>query len=123
MLIASSYDELKNAQLAIEKLNATKPSIHKKFLNVIRLTRQLQFGYQFMGSLLMDEEPGKFQPRCQDDYVLSIYRQEIEKLKTDERFSELKQLLDSYKQISYANISKLALGEEPAALVGPTVIH
>ena len=28
MLTASSYNQLKNAQIAIEKLNVTKPSIH-----------------------------------------------------------------------------------------------
>lgn len=71
----------------------------------------------------MDEDPGKFQPKFQDDYVLSIYHQEIEKLKADKRFPELKQLLHSYKHISYANISKLALGEKPAALIGPAVVH
>lgn len=123
MIITSSYHELKNAQAAIENLKETTPPIYRKFLNIIHLTRQLQYGYQYMGSLLMDEDPDQFQPNFQDDYVMSIYRQEIEKLKADKRFPELKQLLLSYKHISYANISKLALGEKPAALVGPAVVH
>lgn len=123
MVIATSYNELKNAQLAIENFNAAKPSIYQKFINIINLTRQFQFGYQYMGSLLMDEDPGKFQPQAQDGYVLSVYQGEIEKLKSDNKFQELKQLLIRYKQISYANISRLALGENPKALVGPTVIR
>lgn len=123
MLTASSYNQLKNAQIAIEKLNITKPSIYIKFINIIKLTRQLQFGYQYMGSLIMDEDPGKFNPKFQDDYVLSVYYREIEMLKTDKKFLDLKQMLKTYKQLSYANISKLALGENPAALVGPTLVR
>jgi hypothetical protein len=123
MLTTSSYNQLKNAQIAIEKLNVTKPSIYRKFINIIKLTRQLQFGYQYMGSLIMDEDPVKFNPTFQDDYVLSVYYREIENLKTDKKFLDLKQLLKTYKQLSYANISKLALGENPTALVGPTLVR
>jgi hypothetical protein len=123
MLTTSSYNQLKNAQIAIEKLNVTKPSIYRKFINIIKLTRQLQFGYQYMGSLIMDEDPVKFNPMFQDDYVLSVYYREIENLKTDKKFLDLKQLLKTYKQLSYANISKLALGENPTALVGPTLVR
>lgn len=123
MLTTSSYNQLKSAQIAIGTLNSTKPSIYRKFINIIKLTRQLQFGYQYMGSLIMDEDPGKFNPRSQDDYVLSVYYREIKNLKTDIKFLDLKQLLKTYKQLSYANISKLALGENPEALVGPTLVR
>lgn len=123
MLTTSSYNELKNAQIAIEELNAKKPSIFRKFINIIKLTRQLQFGYQYMGSLIMDEDPDKFNPMSQDDYILSVYYREIENLKTDKKFLDLKELLKTYKQLSYANISKLALGENPVELVGPTLVR
>lgn len=123
MIVTSSFNELKDTQMAIENLNATKPSIYRKFLNIIKLTRQFQYGYQYMGSLIMDEDSSKFHPMSQDDYVLSVYHREIDKLKTDNKFFDLKQFLKTYKQVSYANISKLALGESPKALVGPTVIR
>ncbi|NRD77355.1 hypothetical protein HPT25_07560 [Bacillus sp. BRMEA1] len=123
MLVSSGFDELKEAQMAIANLNKTKPSIFQGFLNIIHLTRQMQFGYQYMGALLMDEDPSEFLPNVQDDYVLSIYHHEIDKLKADQRFPELKQLLSTYKPLSYANISKLALGDNPKELTGPTVIH
>ena len=76
-----------------------------------------------MGSLIMDEDPDKFNPMSQDDYILSVYYREIENLKTDKKFSDLKELLKTYKQLSYANISKLALGENPVELVGPTLVR
>ncbi|MBS4212927.1 MULTISPECIES: hypothetical protein [Neobacillus] len=120
MVIVSSYNELKNVQTAIEKLNA---SIYQKFINIIKLTRQFHYGYQYMGSLIMDEDPNQFQPMSQDDYVLSVYKKEIDKLKTDNKFLDLKQLLKSHQQLGYVNISKLALGENPQALVGPMVLR
>lgn len=123
MLTTSSYDQLKNAQMAIGKLKDAKPSIYRKFINIIKLTRQLQFGYQYMGALIMDEDPGKFNSTSKDDYVLSVYYREIENLKTDKKFLDLQQLLKTYKQLSYANISKLALGEKPETLVGPTIVR
>lgn len=123
MVIASSYNELKNALTAIENLNTKKPSIYQKFIRIIKLTRQFQYGYQYMGSLLMDEDTSEFHPKSQDEYVLSVYHGEIEKMKSDDKFSDLKLLLKAYKQVSYANISKLALGESPGALVGPTVVR
>jgi len=123
MLVASSYTELIKAQIAIENLNEAKPTLYEKFMNIINLTKQFQFGYQFMGSLIMDEDARKFQPKPLNEYVLSVYLREIEKLKSDNKFFELKQLLNTYKKISYSNLSRLALGENPKELVGPTLIR
>lgn len=123
MLVTANYDDLKYAKIAIENLCATKPSIYQKFLNIIELTRRFNYGYEYMGSLLMDEDSSHFKPIAQDDYVLSVYHQEIDKLKNDPKFLEIKQLLKEYHPVSYANISKLALGENPIELAGPTVIH
>ncbi|MEH7374484.1 MULTISPECIES: hypothetical protein [Bacillaceae] len=123
MLVSANYNELKDAKIAIVNLSATKPSIYDKLLNIIELTRQLNYGYEYMGSLLMDEDSSQFKPIAKDDYVLSVYHREIEKLKKDPKFFELKQLLKEYRQVSYANISKLVLGKNPRELVGPTVIH
>ena len=123
MVISNNLHELKHAQEAMEDFQATKPSIFQKFINMIQLTRQFQYGYQFMGSLIMDEDPIKYHPMSQDEYVLSVYLGEIERLKKDDQFLELKQLLRQYKNLSYFNISKLALGESPKALVGPIVVR
>lgn len=123
MLVSANYEDLIDAQMAIENLGETRPSIYQMFINIIELTRQLNYGYQYMGALLMDEDPSEFKPAGQDDYILSVYQQEIEKLKRNEKFCELKQLLKEYEQVSYTNISKLALGNPPKELAGPTVIH
>lgn len=123
MLIASSINELQSAKGAIETLKSTEPALFQKFMNSIRLTHQLQFGFQYMGCLITEEDPSKFCPTSQDEYVLSVYQREIKELKADSKFHDLKQLLANYKQISYANICKLAMGIDPKSLVGPTFIR
>lgn len=121
MLATSTFSDLVNAKSAIDELKSTKPALYKKFVNVIYLTRQLQFKFQYMGSLIMDEMPDNCRPMLQVDYVLEVYQQEVEELKKDDNVIDLKQMLASYKQIGYANISKLVLGKNPSVLVGPRV--
>ncbi|ASK61846.1 hypothetical protein CFK37_06575 [Virgibacillus phasianinus] len=123
MLISSNFNDLQGAKSAIDNLKAKSPTLFQKFRNTILLTRQLQYGYQYMGCLVMDENPTNFSPMSQNDYVLFVYQQEIEKLKTDSKVQELKNLLATYKQVSYANICKLAIGTNPRALVGPAVVR
>lgn len=123
MLVTSSIDELLQEQDAIEELKRTKPTCYQRFLNIIRLTRQLQFGFQYMGCLLMDEDTEAFRPTSPDDYVLSVYQQEINRLKADGIAEELHTLLDSSKPLSYSVICKLMLGENPKTLVGPAVVR
>lgn len=123
MIAEPCYQELIHAKRAIDYLHSTKPALYNKFFNLIQLTRQLQYGYQYMGALIMDEESTKCCPTAQDDYVLSIYLKEIEKVKADNKFEELKSVLASYKKITYTNISKLVLGDNPSSLVGPIVVR
>ncbi|GGB46459.1 hypothetical protein F3157_10785 [Virgibacillus dakarensis] len=123
MLVTPSISDLLSAQQAIESFKRTKPMLYRRFMNVIHLTRQLQYGYQYMGCLIMNEDPSRFRPMSQDDYVLAVYQQEIEKLKEDRNAQDLKQLLDSYRQIGYPAICKLILGTNPKILVGPVVIR
>ncbi|MCM3759914.1 hypothetical protein M3212_03825 [Alkalihalobacillus oceani] len=120
MLTVSSYQEVHTAKEAIERFRQAKPGLFQKFLNVIHLTRQLQYGYQYMGALIMEENAAEqFQPQAQADYVLAVYKREIEQLKADSKIQELKQFLAANRQVSYAHLSKLALGIEPEGLIGP----
>ncbi|WP_445489172.1 hypothetical protein [Niallia sp. 03133] len=123
MLVISSFSDLMNAKSEIDEFKMTKPTVYKKFVNVINLTRQLQFKFQYMGCLLMDEEPNDSCPNVKDDYVLALYQKEIEKLKVENTFSDLKRLLADYKKIGYANLSALVMGKNPKVLVGPSVVR
>ncbi|SDI09021.1 hypothetical protein SAMN05192534_12110 [Alteribacillus persepolensis] len=123
MITSPSYQELLEVKKAIDELNNTNPAIHQKFLNVIQLTRQMQYGYQFLGCFMMDEEAGDFHPVAQDEYVLSVFHEQVENVKTDRDFHHLQRMLNENKQVSYANICKIALGTNPTSLVGPTLIR
>ncbi|MGP7818835.1 hypothetical protein [Niallia sp. 01092] len=123
MLVTSSFSELMNAKSEIDELKETMPIIYDNFLHVINLTRQLQFKFQYMGCLIMDEEPNEFLPNVQDDYVLALYQREIEKLKVESKFLDLKRLLADYEKIGYANLSALVMGKSPEVLVGPKVVR
>lgn len=123
MLVHSSIDNLLQAQEAIEKLKQKKPTRYQHFLNIIRLTRQLQFGFQYMGRLLMGEEPETSGGDSSEDYVLTVYKREINKFKANGTAEELHTLLDACKPLSYAAICKLMLGESPRTLVGPAVVR
>ncbi|MBP2078346.1 hypothetical protein [Oceanobacillus polygoni] len=122
MVITTNLNELVSAKEAIDELGHTKPELFQRFINVIQLTRQLQFNYQYLGCLIMDENPDKCTPTIRNTYVFSVFEQEIDKLKADTKIIELQDFLASYKQIGYANLCKLVIGENPRFLVGPQVV-
>lgn len=72
MLVTSSFSDLMKAKGEIEELKTSMPTVYNKFLHVIHLTRQMHFKFQYMGCLIVDEEPSEFLPNVQDDYVLSL---------------------------------------------------
>ncbi|MFD2657361.1 MULTISPECIES: hypothetical protein [Gracilibacillus] len=123
MLISASKQHLQDIQVAIEQLKAEDPDQFEQFKNIITLTRQLQYSFQYLGCLIMDEDPSGFLPKVQDSYVLSIYEREIEKLKEEHSLDKVKQILATYKEVSYDHICKLLLGKEIEMLIGPMVIR
>ncbi|UOQ49746.1 hypothetical protein MUN88_06610 [Gracilibacillus caseinilyticus] len=123
MIVTSSFQDLHVVKTDLAKLQGDYPNQFTKFINAIKLTRQLQYGFQYMGCLIMGEDAHRFLPQAQTSYVLSIYEREMEKLKKDVDFSEVRQLLWNHKQISYDNICKLALGNKPEFLVGPVLVN
>src|SRR4051794_27380176 len=113
MLITSSFSDLMEAQRNIEAFKENKPSQYKKFLNLIHLTHQLQFTYQYMGRLVMDEDAKAFEPSNPNEYVLDVYQREVEKLKKDNTLEELKKFMSSCKKIGYTNLAELICGKNP----------
>ncbi|QGH33895.1 hypothetical protein GI584_07620 [Gracilibacillus salitolerans] len=123
MLISASKQNLQDVQIAIEKLKEEHPDQFEQFKNIIKLTRQLQYSFQYLGCVVMDEDPSDFLPEVQDIYVLSIYKRELAKLKQGHGLDKVQQLLASYKEVSYDHICKLILGKEIEMLIGPMVVR
>lgn len=122
-MLMTSFSDLLQAKKALDDMQAQKPALFHRFINVIQLTRQLQYRFQYMGSLIMEEDTSKYEPSHQHDYVLSVYQKEVSKLKEDQNAQALQELFTNYKKLGYANISRLALGTNPRILVGPVVVR
>lgn len=123
MLTLASMDELQVAKERINKLQITYPSLYENVLHVVHLTRALHFKYQFLGSLLMDEDSGNCSPHFVQGSVLRLYKKEVQSLKNNEDFESFKQLFNDFKGMGYANICLLVLGSLPETLTGATIIQ
>jgi mRNA-degrading endonuclease RelE of RelBE toxin-antitoxin system len=122
MITLSSIDELKAANEALEKFQKDYPNLFKKLLDIVNLTRAFQFKYQYMGCLIMNEDPGQDSPNFVYSSVLRLYKKELQKLKDDQNSQVLKQTFSEIKNIGYAKISLLVSGMTPESLVGASSI-
>ncbi|WP_375088010.1 hypothetical protein ACDZ29_14240 [Peribacillus sp. RS7] len=122
MITLSSVDELHETKAALEKIKYSYPKLFNKLLHVVALTRTFQFKYQFMGTLIMDENPNEYTPEFVMPSVIRLYIEEVQKLKDDPNIQVLLQTFSQNKNIGYAKISMLVLGKSPESLLGASSI-
>ncbi|MDM5357150.1 hypothetical protein [Peribacillus sp. ACCC06369] len=122
MITLSSVDELHETKAALEKIKYSYPELFNKLLHVVALTRTFQFKYQFMGTLIMDENPNEYTPEFVMPSVIRLYIEEVQKLKDDPNIQVLLQTFSQNKNIGYAKISMLVLGKSPESLLGASSI-
>lgn len=122
MITLSSINELNDTKVALEKLKKDYPDLFQKLLDMVFLTRAFQFKYNYLGCLIMNEDPGANTPKFANGSVLKVYKRELQKLKDDLDFPVLKQTFSEYKSTGYSKISQLVLGTAPESLVGATII-
>lgn len=122
MITLCSQDELKSAQTALNQLEGSRPELFEKFMDVINLTRAMQLKYQYMGCLIMNEEPGNAEPQFVTGSVIRLYKKEMQKLKDDKDIHELRKVFIEFKHTGYARLSLLALGRTPESLSGSSAI-
>lgn len=123
MLTLTSLDELKEAKMAISELKVSYPALYEKLVHVVGFTRALQFKYQYMGSLLMDEDASQYTPPYVQGSVLRLYKKELQSLKDDDNFTAVKHMITNMKSIGYSRISLLVLGKTPETIVGAPIIR
>lgn len=122
MITLCSQDELKSAQTALNQLEESRPELFEKFMDVINLTRAMQLKYQYMGCLIMNEEPGNAEPQFVTGSVIRLYKKEMQKLKDDKDIHELRKVFIEFEHTGYARLSLLALGRTPESLAGSSAI-
>ncbi|WP_378936168.1 hypothetical protein [Metabacillus herbersteinensis] len=123
MVTLSSLDKLNAISVTLEKLKKDYPNLVEKLFDMVNLTRAFQFKYQYMGCLIMDEDPCQCAPNFVSRSVLRLYKKELQKLKDDLDFQVLKQTFAEFRSTGYANISQLVLGMTPESLVGTSSIR
>lgn len=122
MITLSNVDELQASEAALEKIKYSYPELFNKLLHVVALTRALQFKYQFMGTLIMDENPNEYTPEFVMPSIIELYIEEVQKLKDDPNIQLLLQTFSQSKNIGYAKISMLVLGKSTESLLGASCI-
>ncbi|YCI77750.1 hypothetical protein M1D47_03655 [Bacillus sp. R1-10] len=122
MITLSNVDELQASEAALEKIKYSYLELFNKLLHVVALTRALQFKYQFMGTLIMDENPNEYTPEFVMPSIIELYIEEVQKLKDDPNIQVLLQTFSQSKNIGYAKISMLVLGKSPESLLGASCI-
>ncbi|MCQ6279614.1 hypothetical protein [Bacillus sp. EB600] len=124
MLTLSNIHELYTAKIAMENMRREYPALFEKLLDLINLTRALQFKYYYMGCLIMEKDPGEYKPNFVYGSVHRLYKKELQKLKEDQDFQVLKQIFsDLSSSADYSKICLLVRGMAPESLIGLSSIR
>ena len=107
---------------ALENFKIEYPILFKKLLHIVNLTRAFQFKYQYMGCLIMDQDPANYSPNFVHGSVLRLYINELHILKDDQDSQVLIHTFAGIRNVGYAKISHLVLGSTPDSLVGSSSI-
>ncbi|RSL35221.1 hypothetical protein D7Z54_01210 [Salibacterium salarium] len=118
MIALSSIEELQAAKNKIEQLNLFSPNLFDNLVHVVTLTKQMQLRYEYLGSLIMEEDSNRFVNQHIRTSLLELYQKEVQNLKHHPEDQEVEQLFSMYRSIGYKNICKMVLGESPESLKG-----
>ncbi|SDN28896.1 hypothetical protein SAMN04488137_3940 [Fictibacillus solisalsi] len=122
MITLVSHNELKAAKEELENIERSCPDLYEKWVHIINLTRALQFKYQYMGALIMNEDCRRYAPEFCQESVVRLYKSELEKLTADENIDTLREMISKFNNAGYAKISLLAIGRSPESLMGTSAI-
>ncbi|PFG03475.1 hypothetical protein [Bacillus sp. es.034] len=121
-MMVAGMNELHEAKKDVEALKQDYPELNEQLVHVTSLTRQLQLKYGYMGSLLRDKELPDYEPQFVRDSILSLYQDEVRKLKAHPNIVQLKDIMKKHRQISDSKLFLLILGAKPELLQGSTII-
>jgi hypothetical protein len=118
----AGMNELHEAKKDVESFKQEYPELNEQLVHVVSLTRQLQLKYGYMGSLLRDKELPDYEPKFVRGSILSLYQEEVQKLKENPNIVQLKDIMKKHRQISDSKLFLLILGAKPELLQGSTII-
>lgn len=122
MFKLASLNTLQDAKADLQELGRNYPDVYENLKHVVSFTRQMQIKYGYMRALLLEEDLTATYPEFVKGSILSVYKQEVDKLKNHQDFAEVQDLLNKYREIGNAKIFLLVLGARPETLQGSTII-
>jgi hypothetical protein len=117
----SSIQDLRKAQAGVDKFKSGYPNTFYRLLHLVNFTRQLQFKYEYLCGLMLDNDTyaNRFAPHFVQRSIIDLYKDEIEKIhKHPEGLDALKKLIDANKEIGYENFCLLVRGKTPEEIKG-----
>ncbi|PBB06604.1 MULTISPECIES: hypothetical protein [Salimicrobium] len=121
--MVAGLNQLYKVKRDVDDLQRAYPDLGEQLVHVVSLTRQLQLKYGYMASLIKNEELPKYAPKFLRTSVLSLYQEEVQKLKEHPDIDELKQLLKKYENISDSTVFLMILGAKPELLQGSVIMN
>ncbi|MGM0852498.1 MAG: hypothetical protein ACQEWI_07790 [Bacillota bacterium] len=120
--MVAGMNELHEAKKDVESLKEEYPELNEQLVHVASLTRQLQLKYGYMGSLLRNQDLPDYEPQFVRDSILSLYQEEVRKLKENPNIVQLIDIMKKHRQVSDSKLFLLILGAKPELLQGSTII-
>lgn len=120
--LLAGLNDFYRAKEDLEALKQEHPALYDHWLHVVSLTRQLQIKYGYLGSLLMEEECLECKPEFVRESVLSLYQEEVGKLKAHPEIYHVKEIIEKNRNIGDSKLFLLMLGAKPELLQGSTII-
>lgn len=121
MKTISSIQDLRNAEADVAIFKKKHPDTFYRLLHLVNLTRQLQFKYEYLCSLMLGSthDAERFAPHFVQRSIIDLYKNEIEKIhKHPDGLQDLEQLIKVHREIGYENFCLLVRGKTPEEIKG-----
>lgn len=121
----SEMEKLQQIKTNLSQLQVHSPELYLKLEYIASLTRQLSIHYKYLGLLMFSEDAYVIEenrPTLIRDSVLSLYEQEVEKVKSNDALNDFYGMIQNFQDIAYSQVFLIILGAEPSFVFHNTII-
>lgn len=123
--MVNEMDELTQCKLDLKTLREESPQLYEQLEYIASLTRQLSIHYKYLGLLMFsnnNEAIKNNRPILIRDSVLELYEREVEKVKQNNEFKFVNEMILKFQFVAYSQIFLIVLGAEPSFVFNNTII-
>ncbi len=123
--MVNEMDELTQFKLDLKALREESPRLYEQLEYIASLTRQLSIHYKYLGLLMFSNNNEVIQnnrPILIRDSVLELYEREVEKVKENNEFEYVNEMILKFQFVAYSQIFLIVLGAEPSFVFNNTII-